>query len=438
MKVSALTLGCKVNQYESQVMLSQLASAGFSLCDSQEESDVILINSCTVTATSDQKVRQTLRRARRKAPSAVIVLTGCMPQAFPEAAAALEDADIVLGNSNRGALLEHILNFMSTRQRVVDIAPHKDGERFESMQVERFFERTRAFLKIQDGCNRFCSYCIIPYARGRVRSKPLEELKRELAALGKNGYGEVVLTGINLSAYGQELGLHLCDAIEAACAVPEIRRVRLGSLEPEQLTPETIGRMAKQEKLCPQFHLSLQSGCDATLRRMNRHYDTAEYAQIVKNLREAFPNAAVTTDIMVGFPGETEEEFSQSMAFAKAIGFAKVHVFAYSRRPGTVADKMPEQVSQKEKERRSHRMQEVTEATRQAFLQEQCGRVETVLFERECAPNVWEGYTANYTPVRAVLTSPAGGKTVPVRILEVQGDGCTGQVECPAEELPGI
>ena len=371
MKVSALTLGCKVNQYESQVMLSQLASAGFSLCDSQEESDVILINSCTVTATSDQKVRQTLRRARRKAPSAVIVLTGCMPQAFPEAAAALEDADIVLGNSNRGALLEHILNFMSTRQRVVDIAPHKDGERFESMRVERFFERTRAFLKIQDGCNRFCSYCIIPYARGRVRSKPLEELKRELAALGKNGYGEVVLTGINLSAYGQELGLHLCDAIEAACAVPEIRRVRLGSLEPEQLTPETIGRMAKQEKLCPQFHLSLQSGCDATLRRMNRHYDTAEYAQIVKNLREAFPNAAVTTDIMVGFPGETEEEFSQSMAFAKAIGFAKVHVFAYSRRPGTVADKMPEQVSQKEKERRSHRMQEVTEATRQAFLQEQ-------------------------------------------------------------------
>ena len=438
MTVKIITLGCKVNQYESQAMLEALLAAGFTQAAPDEAAGVVVVNSCTVTAQSDHKVRQALRRAKKDNPGAVTVLTGCMPQAFPDAAAALLEADIVLGNTKRSDLVPRLQEFLATKQRVVDIAPHVTGEPFEPLHVSEFHGRTRAFLKIQDGCDRFCAYCIIPYARGRVRSKALEDIRQEVAQLGQAGYKEVVLTGINLPAYGKELGLHLCDAVEAACEAPGIQRVRLGSLEPEQLTPETIGRMAKQEKLCPQFHLSLQSGCDATLRRMNRHYDTAEYAQIVKNLREAFPNAAVTTDIMVGFPGETEEEFSQSMAFAKAIGFAKVHVFAYSRRPGTVADKMPEQVSQKEKERRSHRMQEVTEATRQAFLQEQCGRVETVLFERECAPNVWEGYTANYTPVRAVLTSPAGGKTVPVRILEVQGDGCTGQVECPAEELPGI
>ena len=243
MKVSAITLGCKVNQYESQAMLAALENSGYTVTESQEESDVILINSCTVTATSDHKVRQMLRRTRRKAPTAVIVLTGCMTQAFPEMAEELMEADIVLGNSNRRRLPEILREFYSGRRRIVSIEPHKADEAFESMQVEHFFERTRAFIKIEDGCNRFCSYCIIPYARGRVRSKPLEELRDELRRLGENGYKEVVLTGINLSAYGQELGLHLCDAVEAACAVPQILRVRLGSLEPGQLTEEGILRL---------------------------------------------------------------------------------------------------------------------------------------------------------------------------------------------------
>lgn len=429
MKVSAVTLGCKVNQYESQGMLSQMEAAGFTLCDSPEESDIILINSCTVTTASDRKVRQILHRTRRRAPAAVIVLTGCMPQAFPELAGSLEDADIVLGNSNRNSLLSHVQAFLASRQRIVDVAPHLEQEGFEAMHVERFFERTRAFLKIEDGCNRFCSYCIIPYARGRVRSKPLEELKEELAALGKNGYREVVLTGINLSAYGQELGLHLCDAVEAACEVPEIVRVRLGSLEPEQLSPDVIRRMARQEKLCPQFHLSLQSGCDGTLRRMNRHYNTEEYRRIVQNLRESFSNAAITTDIMVGFPGESEEEFEASLSFAEEIGFAKAHVFAYSRRPGTVADRMEGQVPNRQKEDRSHRMLALTEKTRQAFFEKQCGRTESVLFERECEKNVWEGYTVNYTPVRAVSAVPVGGEVLPVRLVRVQGDSCVGEIE---------
>lgn len=428
MKVFVITLGCKVNQYETQVMLSQMCRAGFIAASCEEESDVILVNSCTVTAASDHKVRQTLHRARRAAPSAVLVLTGCMPQAFPEAAAALSDADIVLGNTSRASLVPHVQTFLRTHERIVDIGKHETGERFESMQVREFHERTRAFLKIEDGCNRFCSYCIIPYARGRVRSKPLEELKNELAELGENGYREVVLTGINLSAYGQELGLSLCDAVEAACAVPGIARVRLGSLEPEQMDEPVIARMARQEKLCPQFHLSLQSGCDATLRRMNRHYDTAEYRRIVANLRAAFPNAAITTDIMVGFAGETEEEFQQSLAFAEEIGFAKAHVFAYSRRPGTVADKMPDQVSKKEKEERSARMIAATQRTKEAFFQTQLGRTEPVLFEQTCAPGVWEGYTSNYTPVHVVSSEIQSGELRPVLLQEAYAEFCTGSL----------
>ena len=259
----------------------------------------------------------------------------------------------VLGNSNRSSLLADLQHFFSSHQRVIDIIPHENGSAFESMRVNHFYEHTRAFVKIEDGCNRFCSYCIIPYARGRVRSKPLEELRNELDEIAANGYCEVVLTGINLSAYGQDIGLHLCDAVEAACAVPGIQRVRLGSLEPEQLSKEVIDRLKLQDKLCPQFHLSLQSGCDETLRRMNRHYDAQEYRAIVRNLRAAFPNCAITTDIMVGFPGETEKEFAESLAFAEEIAFAKVHVFSYSRRPGTRANDAPDQVPEQVKNQRS-------------------------------------------------------------------------------------
>ena len=425
MKVHVITLGCKVNQYESQAMLQQLLHAGFSP-SMGESADVVLINSCTVTATSDHKVRQTLHRARRQNPGAVIVLTGCMPQAFPEEAEALAEADVILGNSNRGSLLPDILTYLSTHQRIVDIVPHERKGSFEPMQIEDFQERTRAFIKIQDGCNRFCSYCIIPYARGRVRSKPLEDLERELRLLGERGFREGVLTGINLSAYGQELDLHLCDAVEAACRTPGIERVRLGSLEPEQLSQPVIQRLAAQKKLCPQFHLSLQSGCDATLRRMNRHYDTAEYREIVRNLRAAFPNAAITTDIMVGFAGETEQEFSESLAFAKEIGFAKVHVFAYSRRPGTAAYSAPDQLTKEIKDRRSKAMIEVTLGTMREFFQRQVGQTAGVLFERECAPGVYEGYTENYTPVTVSSEQPLHAQILPVRITSAGRDGCTG------------
>ena len=409
-------------------MLARLQAAGFTLCEKEEDSDVVLINSCTVTAASDHKVRQVLRRTRKKAPTAVIVLTGCMPQAFPEQADRWEEADVVMGNSNRSYLLEHILAFMSSRQRIVDIAPHQSGEAFEHMQVTEFYERTRAFVKIEDGCNRFCSYCIIPYARGRVRSKPLEALGSELHELGRHGYQEVVLTGINLSAYGQDIGKNLCDAVETACSAPGIQRVRLGSLEPEQMDEGTIARLAQQPKLCPQFHLSLQSGCDSTLRRMNRHYDTAEYRAIVQRLRENFPNAAITTDVMVGFPGETAAEFSQSLAFIREIGFAKAHVFAYSRRPGTRADKAPGQVTNAVKEERSRAMIAAAAETQRAFLSAQCGRTEPVLFEQLCEDGCWTGYTRNYNLVHVSSSHPLGGRLLDTLITTPEKEHCLGEL----------
>lgn len=428
MKVKFITLGCKVNQYESEAMLELLLREGFQEAADGEEADVVVVNSCTVTATGDQKARQALRRAKKQNPGAVAVLTGCWPQAFPREAAEFQEADIVLGTKNRAALLPHILSYFSHKQRIVDIAPHEAGEKFEAMRVSSFHGRTRAFLKIEDGCNRFCSYCIIPYARGRVRSKPLSEIRAEVKSLAAHDYREVVLTGINLPAYGQDLGLHLCDAVEAACEEPEIRRVRLGSLEPEQLTEEVIARLQRQKKLCPQFHLSLQSGCDETLRRMNRHYTTAEYRQIVKNLRAAFPGCAITTDIMVGFAGETEEEFQTSLNFAKEIAFAKVHVFAYSRRPGTKAYTAPDQVPEKVKEERSRVMIAVTLATQRAFLRAQVGNTEEVLFEQAADKNVYEGYTGNYTLVRAVSPMPLHGQLLPVQITEAGEGFCLGEI----------
>lgn len=436
MKVSIRTLGCKVNQYESQAMLDMLLQAGFSQAEPGEAADVAIVNSCTVTASSDAKVRQMFRRVKRENPDAVMVLTGCMPQAFPEAVAGqFPDADVILGTKNRAALKVHIFNYLSTRQQIVDISPHGQHEAFESMTVSAFSERTRAFVKIEDGCNRFCSFCIIPYARGRVRSKPLSDIRQEVKQLCLNGFSEIVLTGINLPAYGQDIGAALCDAVEAVCDISGVQRVRLGSLEPERLTDSVIARLAAQKKLCPQFHLSLQSGCDETLRRMNRHYTTADYREIVQRLRGAFENAAITTDLMVGFPGETAEEFTASLAFAQEIQFARTHVFAYSRRPGTKAYDAPDQVANREKEARSHQMLAVAKASQQAFFKAQTGRLEAVLFEQPVAESeataetLYEGYTMNYTPVRAAFKKNPQGKILNVRIIGAEADFCSGVAE---------
>ncbi len=427
MKCFFITLGCKVNQYESQAALELLEKNGYQIAEKEAEAEVVLINSCTVTSTSDQKVRQTLHRARRKHPNAVIVLTGCLPQAFPDCAGQLPEADVITGNARRAMLPALIQRYLSTRQQVVDIPAHGEKAPFEPMQVAGLHEKTRAFVKIEDGCNRFCSYCIIPTARGRVRSKPLAQLIKELTGFAKAGYQEAVLVGINLPAYGQELGLELCDAVEAACQVEGLERIRLGSLEPDRLHDGVIQRLAAQPKLCPQFHLSLQSGCNKTLRAMNRHYTAEEYRELVEKLRGSIPHTAITTDIMVGFPGESEEDFQASLAFVREIGFAKAHVFAYSRRPGTVAAGMSGQIPQREKERRSRLMLQAAGETRRAFLNAQTGLCHPVLLET-ASGGFAEGYTANYTPVRINFAGPLQERLCMVRITGNDGDVCFGEL----------
>lgn len=428
MNFSVFNFGCKVNQYESQVMTELMTARGYTYTDDKENADIIIINSCTVTAVADSKVMKLIRHLRRQSPEAVIVLTGCMPQAYPDMTGEFELVDIVLGNAARKELPDEVEKFLASGQRIVNVHKYTKNSDFEQVSVSDFEERTRAFVKIEDGCNRYCSYCIIPYARGPVRSKPMDVLQRELTHLAKCGYKEIVLVGINLSAYGKELGLHLCDAVECACSIDGVERVRLGSLEPERMDKESIERLSKLEKFCPQFHLSLQSGCDATLKRMNRHYTASEYRRIVADLRDTFDNCSVTTDVMVGFAGETDDEFEQSLAFVREIGFAKVHVFPYSQRKGTAAYNAPNQLDSGVKSQRSRRMIDTTNETRRAFLEAQTGRVEEVLFEQISKDGYWEGYTKNYTPVKVKSDRALGGEVLRVKLTEVYADSCTGEI----------
>ena len=422
MLVSFHTLGCKVNQYETQAMRRILEKAGFKTADfdpSVTPPDVLVINSCTVTGESDRKLRQFLRRCRRLVPDGVLVLTGCMPQAYPEMASALVEADIVLGNAARRDILPRLEEYLAHRQRIIDIPPH--SKEYEPLDIDDFQGRTRAFIKIQDGCNRFCSYCIIPYARGRVRSRAPEDIRSELERLAEKGYKEVVLVGINLTAYGQDNGLTIADAVDAACQVDGIERVRLGSLEPDFITDETIARMKAQPKLCPQFHLALQSGCDATLKRMNRHYTTAEYADLCRRLRDHFPDCALTTDVMVGFPGETAEEFEASCQFVQEIAFSRVHVFSYSRRPGTNADKFPNQVDNAEKTRRSKKMISVCRDSAENYAKKYVGKIVPILLETAYPDGTIDGHTDTYLNVR-VKTNKSSGTIVNVAIDNCKGD----------------
>ena len=428
MNFNIITLGCKVNQYESQLMSEMLRAEGFILSENKDKADITVINTCTVTAVSDAKNRKIIHKARRCNPDGIIVLTGCMPQAFPERTSDFEGCDIVLGNKCRKALVEAIGEFLLTHRQIVRIEPHdhKNAE-YEELTVKNFDGHTRAFVKIEDGCNRFCSYCVIPYARGRVRSKRPEAVKSEIETLADKGYKEIVLVGINLSAYGQGEDFDLADAVDIACSVEGIERVRLGSFEPEMMYDSLIKRFSKQSKFCPQFHLSLQSGCDETLKRMRRQYDTAEYMKIVEDLRNNFDNAAITTDVMVGFAGESDEEFAQSLAFVEKVGFSKVHVFPYSRRAGTLADKLENHLSPQVKDERAKAMGEMCEELRKAFLQSQVGRVEPVLVERMRGACL-EGYTMNYTPVHIISDKNISGEVVDVKIIKACDDFCEGSL----------
>ena len=424
MRVSFYTLGCKVNQNETGALAQLFEASGYTVVDTEEAADVYVVNSCTVTNFGDQKSRKWLRRQKREHPGAVTVLTGCYPQAFPEEASAIAEADVVTGSGNRRAILAAVQQVLDgTAERVVDIHPHEKGEKFEELPMDRFAEHTRAFVKVEDGCNRRCAYCVIPRARGPVRSREESSILEELRRLVQTGYREVVLTAISLPSYGTDTGTGLAELVEHAAAVPGIDRIRLGSLDPDMLTDEDIRRLAAVPQLCPQFHLSLQSGCDKTLRAMRRPYTTAQYAEVVKKLRDAFgeEELSLTTDVIVGFPGETEEDFEASMDFVTAQRFLKVHVFPYSRRSGTPAYDFPDQIPEHEKEARSRRMSEAVEAVRAQEAAAMQGRKAEVLLETPLSATLFTGYTKQYLPVIVTAPGHQSGDIVTVTLGEWDG-----------------
>ncbi len=426
MKAAFYTLGCKVNQYESEYMAELLKNAGFEIVTPDCEANYYIINSCTVTATADQKTRQSVRKFKRKHPDSTVILTGCMPQAFPESADRLSEADIVLSNKNDKDILSLINEYNTEKSRIVRIDKHSSDDEFDKCSINHFNERIRAFVKIEDGCDRFCSYCIIPMSRGRVRSKAPDDLKEEVRILGENGIKEIVLVGINLSSYGKGSDFNIVDAVRICCENKNIMRVRLGSLEPDHITDEVIEGLSKYEKFCPQFHISLQSGCDKTLKEMNRHYDSAEYRRLCIKLRETFRDAAITTDVMVGFHNESEEDFSTSLDFVKGIGFEKVHTFPYSERTGTAASKRGDNVPKEEKERRASIMINETQKIRTEYFESVIGSEFTVLFENCVEDGIYQGYTKNYIPVRIKSDKDIIGKelSVTIKSYDITADCC--------------
>ena len=401
MRISIYTLGCKVNQYETQAMETILTERGHTLVPAEEAADACIINTCTVTAVSDKKSRQMIRRLKRQNPAAVIAVCGCYAQTKPEEIAAL-GVDLVAGTAGRIAFLDRLEEISLTRQREVLVDGAFEARHFEQLPAGGMAGRTRAMLKVEDGCTNFCSYCIIPYARGRVRSLPPEQAEAEARRLAAEGYQEIVITGIEISSWGQDLPGRpgLIELIGAVSKAAPGLRIRLGSLEPRTITPEFARRAAALGNLCPHFHLSLQSGCDETLKRMNRRYDTARYLDSCTWLREAFDRPAITTDLITGFPGETEAEFSAALDFIRQVNFASMHIFPYSRRTGTRAAEMTPQVPKDVKEERARRAAEAAAEMKEAWLRQHLGAELEVLFEEE-KDGLWRGHTADYMQVLA-------------------------------------
>ncbi len=428
MRIAIYTLGCKVNQYETQAMEQELAARGHQLVDFEQPADAYIINTCSVTAVSDKKSRQMIRRAKKMNPDAVVAACGCYVQTHTDEAAAL-GIDLIGGTGQRMEFLQQLLTAAEEKQTrvLVDDALHR--HEFEILPAGGQQSRTRAMLKVEDGCRNFCTYCIIPFARGPVRSLPLEAAARQTRQLAEEGYREVVLTGIEISSWGQDLPGEesLIDLLEAVSAAAGEMRVRLGSLEPRTITEDFCRRASALPNLCPHFHLSLQSGCDETLRRMNRRYDTERYDRSVALLRQYFPGMAITTDLIVGFPGETEEEFEKTLDFIRRCGFAQIHVFPYSIRPGTRAAAM-EQVPKSVKEERAARAGAIAAALHEEYLQSCVGKTFPVLFEQPGAPGFYTGHAPNYMEVEAP------GKNLhnclrPVRITGVEGTLLKGEIE---------
>jgi threonylcarbamoyladenosine tRNA methylthiotransferase MtaB len=432
MKVAIYTLGCKVNQYETQAIEQELRRRGHETVPFDGPADAYVVNTCSVTAVSDQKSRQIIHRLRREHPQSAVAVCGCYVQTHPEDARRL-GVDLLCGTGDRLGFVDRLEQALARRAR----GQRETAEALDDSLRRRTFEvlpagglptRTRAMLKVEDGCVNFCSYCIIPYARGPVRSEPLDKAAEQTRALAAEGYREIVVTGIEISSWGRDLGTGqtLADLVEAVCAAAPDVRIRLGSLEPRTVTPEFCRRLAGLGNLCPQFHLSLQSGCDATLRRMNRRYDTARYAESVELVRRAWERPALTTDLIVGFPGETEEEFAATLAFLRRCGFARVHVFPYSVRPGTPAAER-EQLPRAVKEERARRASALAAELSTAYLEGCVGRVYPVLFEQPSPDGRFSGHAPNYMEVLA----PGEGlhnRVCPVRITGSDGRTLSGRL----------
>ena len=397
-KVAFYTLGCKVNQYETNAMTEQFIKSNYEIVDFEEIADIYVINTCTVTNMSDRKSRQVIRRVKQLNSNSILVVTGCYAQVASKELEKIEEIDLIIGNTEKKDIVEIIENY-TEKINLTDINNQKE---FVDFGTTTYTEKTRAVIKVQDGCNNFCSYCIIPYAKGRVRSRKLENIIKEIKEIVKKGIQEVVITGIHVASYGvdfKDKNIRLIDLLEEINKIEGLKRIRLGSLEPNIITDEFVERLKNVDKICDHFHLSLQSGCDDTLKRMNRKYTTVEFERVVERLRNTFPDVALTTDIIVGFPGETEEEFNTTYKYLEKIKFYQMHVFKYSQRKGTRAAIMPNQIQGDEKEKRSHKLIELSNKNEKEFLEKYIGKEMLVLFEQENGEYT-KGHSSNYITVK--------------------------------------
>ena len=434
-KIAFYTLGCKVNQSDTASMEGIFRRAGYEVVDFGSPADVYLINTCVVTNTGQRKSRQIINRAVRHNPLSLIVVTGCYPQTAPEEVRAIAGVDVIIGNQERARIVELVEQALENKQTEIldNVQKMTVDTKFEELGVGTETDKTRAFLKIQEGCNQYCTYCIIPYARGPLRSRSLESIRSEVAKLVEAGYKEVVLIGIHLGCYGKELakeGKHitLYDAVQAVLSVEGMCRVRLGSLESVEVEPRLLELMANEPRLCKHLHLPLQSGCDKILQAMHRPYDTARFTQLLQQIRAQVPDVAITTDIIVGFPGETEEDFATTLAFAEKCGFAKMHIFPYSKRKGTPAEKMPNQVDEAVKGERAARLAAVDEKLHQAMLKQMVGKTEEVLFEQPVDAVHMEGLCGPYLRVVVPGTSELANTIANVKITGIVDDWLTGEL----------
>lgn len=419
MKVAFNTLGCKVNQYETNVMIQQFINKGYKIVSFNEKADIYIINTCTVTNMSDRKSRQMLRSAKKKNISGIVVAVGCLAQVGKDELEKIEEIDLIVGNEDKKQIVKHIEKYLNNKEEKAIVSDIMKQEKYEVEELTTFYEKTRAIVKVQDGCNNYCSYCIIPYARGKIRSKPFDDCISEIKNIVNNGYKEIVLTGIHVCSYGKDLdNVSLIDLLERTNQIDGLKRIRLGSLEPTIITKEFMDRLIKLDKFCPHFHLSLQSGNDKTLKAMNRKYTINQIQDIVNLIREYYSEANITTDIIVGFPGETDEDFKATYNFLKKINLNKMHVFKYSVRKGTVASRMDNQVSPELKTQRSNKLLSLSDENEVNHLKKYIGKEVEILLE-EKDNEYMKGFTLNYLHTK-IKTNKQSNEIVKGRAVDIK------------------